>query len=66
MDYSQTLLLIQERGEHILFQDVQFLITDSHRYMRVDGEWIEDVVPGGPVKKFGRGGEYYVWIRMEE
>ncbi len=69
MTYIETLTLIQERKEKVLSQDTRFLITDQHRYVREidtpESAWHEDTEPGKPEKKFGRGGEYWVWKRDE-
>jgi hypothetical protein len=70
MTYIETLLLIQERGETVLNQDVRALITNQHRYIReidqAESCWREDNEPGAPERHFGRGGEYYIWKRTEE
>ena len=66
MNYSETLLLIEERQEKILAQDLRSLVTNSHRYLRgSDGVWFQDEVPGSPEKKYTREGEIYYWKRAE-
>jgi hypothetical protein len=66
MDYLETLLLIEERQESILAQDIRTLITTKHRYFRTEGVWSEDMYPGMPVEKYTKGGMIYVWNRLEE
>jgi len=70
MTYLEVLLLIQERQEKILSQDMQALITDQHRYLRdsstSDSPWQEDPEPGKPEQRFGRGGCYYVWLQVKD
>jgi hypothetical protein len=67
MNYLETLLLIQEREEKYLASDTRSIITDKHRYVRgldaPESAWREDTEPGKPEKRFGRGGEYWVWKR---
>jgi hypothetical protein len=66
MNYLDTLLLIEERSESILAQDIRTLITTKHRYLRTDGVWLEDLDHGMPVEKYTKGGMIYVWNRLEE
>lgn len=69
MNYVDVLLLIESRGEKTLAQDTRAVITNVHRYTRGldtdEGAWMEDMEPGAPEKKMGRGGAYYVWKREE-
>ena len=69
MNFLEVLILIQGRGEKILAQDVNPLITDKHRYLRAQetaSPWKQDLEPGAPEKRWGKGGEYWVWKRKEE
>jgi hypothetical protein len=65
MTYIEMLLRIEERQERTLAHNVHSVITDKHRYLRVDGAWVEDTEEGAPEKRVGRGGEFYVWVRPE-
>lgn len=69
MTYLETILLIEERNERTLNQDVRFIITDKHRYIRRldDGEctWHEDQEPGTPKEMYGKSGKYYIWVKKE-
>jgi hypothetical protein len=69
MTYLETLLLIESRGEKHLSADTRFIITDKHRYIRgldtPESAWQEDPEPGAPERRYGRGGEYWVWKREE-
>ena len=66
MTYLDTLLLIEERAENILAQDSRTLITNTRRYLRTDGNWAEDLLPGTVEKRYTKGGEQYYWKRTEE
>jgi hypothetical protein len=69
MTFIETLLHIQSQGDNVLANDLNSIITKHHRYIRVRGDvsnWVEDTLPGAPLKQYGRGGEYYVWQRKEE
>jgi hypothetical protein len=66
MTYLEIILLIQERKETVLTEEVSSVITNSHHYIRQSGEWVEDMEPGAPEKHFGRSGEYYVWVKAIE
>jgi hypothetical protein len=69
MTYLETLLLIENRGEITLGQDVRFIITNKHRYIRQidtpENTWLEDTEPGKPEQHYGKEGMYYVWKRDE-
>lgn len=69
MTYMEILMLVQERGEHILGQDTRSLFTDKHRYLRdldtPETAWREDPEKGAPEKRYGRSGSHYVWKREE-
>jgi hypothetical protein len=65
MTYCEVLLLIESREEHILAQEAHSLITNVHRYLRDQGEWVEDFVPGAPVEHYGKNGMTFLWKRAE-
>jgi hypothetical protein len=67
VNYSETLLLIEDRQEKILAQDIRSLITNCHRYLRgINGEWSQDLEPGAPEEKYTRGGVVWIWKREME
>jgi hypothetical protein len=70
MTFIETLLIIQQRDEKILTQEVSSIITDQHRYFREPGEndegpWQQDLLPGAPERHYGRSGEFWTWKRDE-
>lgn len=69
MTFLELLLLIEERGEKVLGAELNAMFTQQHRYLREldtsDSSWKEDTEPGRPEKRWGRGGEYYIWKRDE-
>jgi hypothetical protein len=64
MTYIELLMLIQERKETSLSQDVRCIITDKHRYIKEVG-WTEDTEPGAPEKHYDRSGLRWIWKKTE-
>jgi hypothetical protein len=67
MTYFDILTLIEQRGEQVLTDTVNDLVSNQHHYYRQeDGDWVEDKEPGKPDQQWGRGGSYYVWKATTE
>ena len=66
MDYFEILTLIETRQEKVIFQDSFTLISNLHRYLRVDSQWVEDLEPGKPEERYGRNGKYWIWKRDQD
>lgn len=66
MTFVETLLLIEERKETILFQDSTQLITAQHRYHRIDNNWTENATPGIATPHYGKEGMFYSWQTIEQ
>jgi hypothetical protein len=69
MTYIEMLLMVEQSGEATLAQDVRFLITEKHRYIRQldapEGCWMQDTEPGAPEKRYTRSGLEWIWKREE-
>ena len=69
MTYIEMLLMVEQSGEATLAQDVRFLITEKHRYIRQldtpEDAWTQDTEPGAPVEKYTRSGLEWIWKRQE-
>lgn len=66
MNFTDTLLMIQESGETILSQDTKSMFTATRRFLSVDGDWVQDMNPGTVEKRYTKGGEQFYWKRTEE
>jgi hypothetical protein len=66
MEYVDILLLIEDRKESFLAQDINSLITDRNRYFRNESGWSQDLEPGHPESKNGRGGQVWYWKKNTE
>ena len=69
MSWLELIMFIGERGEKILEHRASEVLTDKHRYYRVNGLFIKDQEEGSLDTVYGRGGAQYVWrkrIEVEE